>query len=157
MRFYTLYPSPVGPICITGDSDHILRLDFAVPAPEAVRRDDLPVLRQTCRWLDAYFAGQAPDPDMIPTRLEGSPFQKAVWTILQTIPYGQSLTYGTIAKQLSPTMSAQAVGGAVGKNPISILVPCHRVLGAGTRITGYAGGLDKKRYLLELEGIPYCE
>ena len=108
------------------------------------------------RWLDLYFAGKEPHfmPALSP---DGTAFQQAVWEILRTIPYGETTTYGAIAKRLEKNtgkrMSAQAVGGAVGRNPISILIPCHRVIGADGGLTGYAGGLDKKEYLLGLEGI----
>ena len=99
---------------------------------------------------------------MPPVRLEGTAFRKAVWEILQQIPYGQTMTYGQIAEQIASErgivrMSAQAVGGAVGHNPVSIIVPCHRVLGAGGSLTGYGGGLDRKKALLELEKIDYME
>ena len=108
------------------------------------------------RWLDLYFAGKEPDfsPALNPT---GTAFQMSVWAILQTIPFGETTTYGAIARRLEEQtkkrMSAQAVGGAVGRNPISIIVPCHRVIGADGSLTGYAGGLDKKEYLLRTEGF----
>lgn len=110
---------------------------------------------ETTQWLDVYFAGK--EPDFTPLlHLVGSDFRQAVWNILLSIPYGRTMTYGQIAKQLAKNtgidkMSAQAVGGAVGHNPISIIVPCHRVVGASGSLTGYAGGLDKKIALLELE------
>lgn len=107
-------------------------------------------------WLDRYFGGQRPDPKELPLAPEGSDFRQRVWKILLDIPYGSSMTYGEIAKMLAvPNMSAQAVGGAVGRNPISIIIPCHRVLGTGGALTGYDGGLDKKRWLLDHEKIPY--
>jgi methylated-DNA-[protein]-cysteine S-methyltransferase len=118
-------------------------------------------------WLDSYFAGESPPPagGRLPVRAagalrlnpRGTDFQKVVWEQLLSIPYGKSITYGEIAKIIAPrrglsSLSAQAVGGAVGHNPISLLIPCHRVLGAGGTLTGYAGGLDKKEALLRLEG-----
>lgn len=123
-----------------------------------VDTQETPVLTQTKSWLDAYFRGENPDPHRLPLDPNGSEFQLAVWRILATIPYGTLTTYGAIAKQIAhefhkPKMSAQAVGGAVGRNPISIIVPCHRVVGATGKLTGYAGGLDKKRFLLQLEGV----
>ena len=123
-----------------------------------VDTQETPVLTQTKSWLDAYFRGENPDPHRLPLDPSGSEFQLAVWRILATIPYGTLTTYGAIAKQIAcefhkPKMSAQAVGGAVGRNPISIIVPCHRVVGATGNLTGYAGGLDKKRFLLQLEGV----
>ena len=117
---------------------------------------DLPVFNETMRWLDTYFSGKSPD-FTPPLHMIGTPFQTNVWNILLTIPYGKTTTYGEIAKQIAvkmglPRMSAQAVGGAVGHNRISIIVPCHRVLGVHGELTGYAGGIDKKRYLLNIEG-----
>ena len=113
-----------------------------------------PILAEAARWLDLYFAGYVPDftPPLHPA---GSAFRKSVWDILLTIPYGQTLTYGDIARQLAAQqggrVSAQAVGGAVGHNPISLIIPCHRVVGTNGSLTGYAGGLEKKVQLLELE------
>lgn len=119
----------------------------------------LPVFQTTKRWLDLYFQGKIPD-FMPALRLEGTPFRKAVWEILLSIPYGQTMTYGEIAGKLAEQrallrMSAQAVGNAVGHNPISIIVPCHRVVGSGGSLTGYAGGVKKKAVLLALEGADY--
>ena len=119
--------------------------------------NDLPVFVQTYRWLDIYFSEQIPDftPALNP---HGSPFRKRVWEKLLSIPYGNTLTYGEIASIIAretgiKRMSAQAVGGAVGHNPVSIIVPCHRVLGANGSLTGYAAGIDKKMRLLQLEGV----
>ena len=108
-------------------------------------------------WLDAYFAGNAPSPAALPLRPEGTEFRRLIWGLLLEIPYGKTVTYGALAKRAAeilgkPRMSAQAVGQAVGRNPISILIPCHRVVGAGGQLTGYAGGLARKEYLLRLEG-----
>ena len=118
---------------------------------------DLPVFEQTIRWLDIYFKGERPD-FMPPLKPVGSDFQKDVWNILLTIPYGKTMTYGEVAsivaaKRNIPRMSAQAVGGAIGSNPIAIIVPCHRVIGANGKLTGYAAGLYKKQKLLEIEGV----
>ena len=115
---------------------------------------------RTRRWLDRYFAGEEPEPGELALRPGGSSFAREVWELLLEIPYGQTVTYGRLAEELAARrglahMSAQAVGGAVGHNPISIIIPCHRVLGAGGRLTGYAGGLEIKRRLLELEGVEY--
>ena len=115
----------------------------------------LPIFQTTKRWLDLYFHGEIPD--FTPAlRLSGTPFRKAVWEILLTIPYGRTMTYGEIADKIAeqkglPRMSAQAVGSAVGHNPISIIVPCHRVLGSDGSLTGYAGGVERKAALLALE------
>ena len=113
------------------------------------------MLRQAALWLEQYFAGKAPGP--LPLLApQGSAFRQAVWALLQEIPYGKITTYGALAKQLRShgiAASPLAVGGAVGRNPISILIPCHRVVGSGGSLTGYAGGIEKKRFLLELEGV----
>ena len=116
------------------------------------------IFAHTCRWLDAYFAGRQPDVSALPIAPRGSAFAQSVWQLLLAIPYGQTVTYGEVAKRLVERrglayMSAQAVGGAVGHNPISVIIPCHRVLGAKNQLTGYAGGLDVKTFLLKLEGV----
>jgi methylated-DNA-[protein]-cysteine S-methyltransferase len=116
------------------------------------------VFRETRSWLDGYFAGKKPSAFALPPAPFGSAFRQEVWRILRAIPYGEILTYGGIAKMAAEKMgrarmSAQAVGGAVGHNPISIIIPCHRVVGANGSLTGYAGGLETKLRLLELEGV----
>lgn len=116
----------------------------------------LSVFQETKKWLDIYFKGDVPN--FTPKfSMKGSDFRMEVWKILLSIPYGETMTYGEIAKEIArgrglSRMSAQAVGGAVGNNPISIIIPCHRVIGAGGNLTGYAGGIDKKVWLLEHEG-----
>ena len=115
-----------------------------------VEKPDLTIFKKATKWLDDYFNGLNPEIDF-KLNPQGSEFRKNVWKILTEIPYGKTVTYGEIASLLSPTMSAQAVGGAVGHNPISILIPCHRVLGANGKLTGYAGGIERKIKLLELE------
>ena len=160
MLYTAHYTSPLGGITLTSDGMALTGLYFDgerdFPDLSAGRKKDLPVFGEVIRWLDLYFAGKEPD-FMPPLAPVGTTFQQAVWEILKTIPYGETTTYGAIAKQLEKNtgrrMSAQAVGGAVGRNPISILIPCHRVIGANGSLTGYAGGLDKKEYLLGLEGI----
>ncbi|WP_312289504.1 methylated-DNA--[protein]-cysteine S-methyltransferase [Stutzerimonas nitrititolerans] len=128
--------------CVTGD---------------LVPQDDLPLFVQTRQWLDQYFAGEQPAIASLPLAPSGSSFRKAVWALLCEIPYGEITTYGEIARVVAnrtnlPSMSSQAVGGAVGHNPISIIIPCHRVVGRNGSLTGYAGGLAKKVQLLEHEG-----
>lgn len=152
-----IFQSPIGNIRITCEQAAIVRMEYSAQPLIFSAFDQDPVLDAAENWLARYFSGEAPDPSQLPIQLHGTPFQLAVWEILKTIPYGKNMTYGQIAKQLSPTMSAQAVGNAVGRNPISILIPCHRVLGTGGKLTGYAGGLDRKRFLLELEGIPHTD
>lgn len=122
-----------------------------------INQPDHPVLAVLRRWIEDYFFGKGGRLDL-PLDPQGTPFQKAVWKILLNVPPGETTTYGDIARQLAAargmtSMSAQAVGGAIGRNPISILIPCHRVIGVAGGLTGYAGGVDKKRALLELEGV----
>lgn len=159
----THYDSPLGSILLEADEKGLSGLWFdeeksdARCLPPEHRKDTLPVLDKTKRWLDIYFAGHAPD-FMPPLHITGSSFQMAVWDILREIPYGETTTYGAIAKKIAnqknlKQMSAQAVGGAVGRNKISIIIPCHRVIGSDGSLTGYAGGVDKKAALLQLEGF----
>ena len=157
------YSSPLGPLLLASDGDALtgLWLDgqkyYAAGLAEDASEDpSLPVLRAAADWLDAYFAGQRPDPRALPLDPRGSAFQKLVWELLKDIPFGETTTYGVLAakaeNQLGRRTSARAVGTAVGHNPISIIVPCHRVLGASGSLTGYAGGLKKKAWLLRHEG-----
>lgn len=158
MIYTAHYTSPLGGITLESDGIALTGLYFDgerdFPDLSGAQKKNLPVFGEVMRWLELYFAGKEPDfsPALNPT---GTAFQMLVWAILQTIPYGGTTTYGAIAKRLEKStgkrMSAQAVGGAVGRNPISILIPCHRVIGADGSLTGYAGGLDKKEYLLGLE------
>jgi methylated-DNA-[protein]-cysteine S-methyltransferase len=127
---------------------------FPVDAKIWNSEPDYPVFASLKSWLDDYFAGKKPKAK-IPLAPDGTDFQQAVWKLLLEIPYGKTSTYGAVASRLAAAgrkASAQAVGGAVGHNPVSLLIPCHRVLGSGGSLTGYAGGIDKKRALLELEG-----
>lgn len=156
---YCLYDSPLGEIRIVSDGAAVTGLwlpgqggEAAIAALGAEVGDD-DLLRATRSWLDRYFDGEEPD-FMPPLRPTGTPFCERVWAMLRTIPYGETTTYGALALRLSAPggrMSAQAVGGAVGANPISILIPCHRVVGAGGALVGYAGGVEKKVFLLALE------
>ncbi len=157
MIFYTRYPSPAGPLLLTAEEDALTGIWFGrEPGPEMLRQDAHPVLKQAASWLDGYFRTEAPPLDF-PIAPRGTEFQQRVWKILLAIPWGQVRSYGSIARELAEdlgkeTMSAQAVGNAVGRNPISILIPCHRVVGSQGQLTGYAGGLDKKILLLQQEG-----
>lgn len=167
------YNSPLGGITLACDEERLTGLWFDGqkyfgsgilkddPMPEKAETKKPPVLEQTVKWLDLYFSGQKPD-FTPPLHLIGSEFRLAVWKILLEIPYGQTTTYkelaGRIAEQRGiKSMSAQAVGGAVGHNPISIIVPCHRVLGTDGSLTGYAGGIDKKISLLTLEKAAFTK
>ena len=163
MIYTGTYQSPLGGILLAANEIGLTGLwfegskYFAAELPKAHIEQDTPVLLETIQWLDVYFAGKEPD-FTPPLHLIGSDFRQAVWNILLSIPYGRTMTYGQIAKQLAKNtgidkMSAQAVGGAVGHNPISIIVPCHRVVGTNGSLTGYAGGLDKKIALLKLEKV----
>ena len=162
MEYTHRYTSPLGGIMLACDGETLTGLwfdgqqHFAAVLNEPYTEKSLPVFSEADRWLNFYFSGKEPD-FTPPLHLRGTPFQKAVWEILQTIPYGQTTTYGAIAERIAAKtgkakISAQAVGGAVGRNPISLIVPCHRVVGADGSLTGYAGGLDKKSALLRLEG-----
>jgi methylated-DNA-[protein]-cysteine S-methyltransferase len=132
---------------------------YPTKAFEWINEPSYPVFNYLKDWLSVYFSGQRVDSySQLQLDQRGTPFQKMVWDILLDIPYGEVTTYGEIAKKIArmrgiPTMSAQAIGGAVGRNPISILIPCHRVIGSNHKLVGYAGGLDKKAALLRLEGI----
>ena len=150
------YDSPVGKLLLTWEDDGLTGIWFDRALPTQGTSADHPILENTNRWLDAYFCGENP-PMEIPLVLEGTAFQKQVWQLLLKIPYGQTKTYGALARELASltgkeTMSAQAVGQAVGRNPISILIPCHRVVGTRGKLTGYAGGMDRKIWLLRREG-----
>jgi methylated-DNA-[protein]-cysteine S-methyltransferase len=161
MKYRCKWNSPLGPLVLESDGKSLTGLWFSgqkhfVPAsPGAAEKPDLPVFEKTRLWLNAYFSGEKPGP-VPPASPEGSEFQKIVWKALRKIPYGKTVTYGDIAKQLEEavpgkTVSPRAVGGAVGRNPVSIIIPCHRVTGKNGSLTGYAGGLDRKKRLLDLE------
>ena len=161
MEYTHHYDSPLGGITLASDGDSLTGLWFDGQKYFAASLDPLhtekrlPVFDRTDRWLNLFFQGQAPD-FTPPLRMKTTAFRKVVWDILLTIPYGQTITYGEIAERMARQMglahmSAQAVGGAVGHNAISLIIPCHRVIGADGSLTGYAGGLDKKMQLLKLE------
>ena len=159
MIFYTDYPSPLGRILLLSDGVALTGLYMDTqPGKSGELQRELPVFDDTKAWLDAYFRGQQPDPTVLPLSPKGTPFQQGVWKLLLTIPYGTTTSYGCIAREMArqlgkEKMSAQAVGQAVGRNPISIIIPCHRVVGAKGQLTGYAAGPDKKLWLLKHEGI----
>lgn len=154
MVYTRLYASPLGEITLAATEDALTGLWFEGQAHFGATLDGpcaegrTPVLDDAFRWLDSYFGGYVPGftPQL---ELRGTPFQRRVWETLLTIPYGETLTYGALARQLES--SSRAVGGAVGRNPVSLIVPCHRVVGTGGRLVGYAGGLDRKARLLLLE------
>ena len=145
------YHSPIGTIELSSDGTSLTGLYFVNEVDAVDDAIDLAVFRQTSQWLDIYFSGRMTDTTQAPPlRLEGTPFQKKVWSQLLTIPYGKTVTYGAIAKRIG-CRSAQAVAGAISRNPVSIIVPCHRVVGTDGKLTGYAGGISRKHSLLCLE------
>ncbi|MDD6213294.1 MAG: methylated-DNA--[protein]-cysteine S-methyltransferase [Clostridiales bacterium] len=167
------YESPVGCLTLGAKEDALVGLWMEGQKyymdgwkGENLCQSDSMILRQTKEWLDAYFSGKKPNPSRLKLAPRGSSFRQSVWKILCEIPYGTVMTYGEIARQLTleaddglseksgiKKASARSVGGAVGHNPISIIIPCHRVVGAGGKLTGYAGGMDRKEWLLKMEGI----
>lgn len=164
MVVFTRCPSPVGILTLASDGESLNGLwiegqkYFGETIPEPMtERDDLPVFDAARDWLNRYFTGQKPSPAELPLSPIGGAFRQAVWNRLRRIPYGHVITYGDIAREIAEEtgkgMSAQAVGGAVGHNPISILIPCHRVVGSGGSLTGYAAGIEAKIRLLQLEGV----
>ena len=165
MYYLTSYLSPIGEMTIAGDEKSIVGLWLegqkyfaATIDDESVKKENLPHFIKTKHWLDDYFNNKEPKISALPLAPYGNDFRQAVWKILCEIPYGEVITYGDIAKKIAldrgkSKMSAQAVGGAVGHNPISIIIPCHRVVGSNGSLTGYAGGIDIKIKLLTHEGL----
>lgn len=165
MYYRTNYVSPIGKITMASDGGNLNGLwiegqkYFESTIKEMMQpRDSLPVFEKTKDWLERYFSGKRPEISELPLAPAGSEFRRKVWELLCEIPYGEVTTYGRIAARIAElqnkkSMSAQAVGGAVGHNPISIIIPCHRVVGAHGSMTGYAGGIEKKVWLLAHEGV----
>ncbi len=165
--FSCVYSSPIGNLTLCGDGSSLCGLwmegqkYFGAGVPRLmmpVEAHDDAVLSQAAAWLDAYFGGERPNPGSLRLDPAGSAFRHMVWDALKAIPYGRVVTYGEIARQVAwaqgrVSVASLAVGGAVGHNPISVIVPCHRVVGADGSLTGYAGGLDRKLWLLEHEGV----
>ena len=156
----TCYDSPLGKLTLAGKNNKLIglwiegqKLFFGNFKDKTKKNDDLAIFRKTEKWLDSYFNGENPSIENLDLNPQGTDFRLKVWKILEGIAYGEVVTYGDIAKKISYDMSSQAVGGAVGHNPISIIVPCHRVVGFDGKLTGYAGGLENKVKLLELEGV----
>ena len=163
MLYKTYYKSPIGNLMLLSDGDNLVGLYIENQKyylngikQELTSKDNLQVFENTKKWLDRYFAKENPSIKEIPLAPIGGEFRQKVWKILCEIPYGKTTTYGEISKRIAKEMdkekmSAQAVGNAVGHNPISIIIPCHRVVGKDGNLTGYAGGIERKRILLELE------
>ena len=169
MYYSTNYKSPVGNILLASDEVNIIGLWIGeqkyignTMPKDIIEKDDFPILQEGLTWLDDYFSGKKPKLSRLPLAPIGGEFKQQVWKILTEIPYGELTTYGNIAKEVAKRMgkdrmSAQAVGGAVGHNPISIIIPCHRVVGSNGSLTGYAGGIEKKIKLLKHEGTDLTE
>lgn len=160
MVFSTEYTSPLGVLTLAEENSSLIGLWLPgqkyFPKEHTWQSEMTPALLEATRWLDRYFSGQRPDPGSLSLELRGSDFRREVWELLRQIPYGETTTYGAIAQELARRrgiahMSAQAVGSAVGHNPVSIILPCHRVVGSDGSLTGYAGGVEKKQWLLNFE------
>ncbi len=157
-RWHTVIASPIGPLTLIAADGRLAGMHMEITRYEpdagtlgtALDRDAEPVLAAAARQLDAYFDGELTSFDL-PLTLDGSPFQRTVWAALQDIPYGETISYGELARRIGQPSASRAVGLANGKNPVSIVVPCHRVIGADGSLTGYGGGMDRKRFLLGLE------
>jgi methylated-DNA-[protein]-cysteine S-methyltransferase len=151
MLYFTLYTYPMGTLALVAGDEGLERIRFeGVPPAEAVSTPDYPVLKETRSQLDAYFARDLREFD-IPIALKGTPFQVTAWRALRKIPYGVTRSYAEQAKAIGAPTAVRAVGAANGRNPIPIVIPCHRVIGSNGKLTGFGGGLPLKRYLLDLE------
>ncbi len=171
MYYHINYQSPIGNMVVACDDEkeHIVGLwiegqkyFLGSLSEEPILQEGIPVLRKAADWLDAYFAGKKPGIEELPLAPQGGAFRQEVWKILCEVPYGSVITYGEIARKMASrmgkeTMSAQAAGGAVAHNPISVIIPCHRVVGTNRSLTGYAGGIDRKIKLLKHEGVDTSE
>ncbi|MDR2352734.1 MAG: methylated-DNA--[protein]-cysteine S-methyltransferase [Deltaproteobacteria bacterium] len=166
MIYFSTYKSPLGKLTLESDGQNLTGLWIKeqnyhrqpLGAQPLLLDDNLPIFQETKRWLQSYFASLKPEVSALPLAPKGNEFRERVWKILLKIPYGKVTTYGKIARQIADQMgktkmSPQAVGGAVGHNPISIVIPCHRVIGANGNLVGYGGGISNKAKLLKLEGL----
>ena len=165
MYYKTYYDSPLGKILLVSDEQNLIGLWIDGQkyyldsfSQELKQKNEIEILEKAKNWLDRYFKGEKPSINELQLAPIGNEFRQTVWKILCEIPYGETMTYGEIAKKMAQimnkkSMSAQAVGNAVGHNPISIIIPCHRVIGANGILTGYAGGIEKKIQLLKLEQV----
>lgn len=159
--YYTYYVSPVGKLLILSEDDAITHIDFEkeqyTPNPRWVKNDNLPLFQKVKKALDRYFSGKKENFIDIPLAPQGTEFQCQIWQALQQIQYGEISSYGELANKINNPKAVRAVGGAVGSNPISIIIPCHRILGKNKTLTGFGGGLAAKRFLLNLENISYID
>ena len=159
MKYKANYPSPIGNLTLISDGTNLTHVILEKESyyqnikKEAKTNDNLEIFKQTKIWLDKYFNKEKPNIDDLKLKLEGTPFQIKVWNALKTISYGQTVTYGFVAQKINSKTSARAVGGAIGHNPIPIIIPCHRVVGTNNNLTGFTGGIDVKIKLLKLEEI----
>ncbi len=156
MHYHSTYLSPIGNILIRCDEKYVLRVEF-ISQYTYYQENGNHLTAQVRNWLDLYFAHQNPNPNSLPLFTCGSHFQKEVWECIKKTPYGEVTTYGKIAQEIAKShpdskMSAQAVGNAISKNPFVIVVPCHRIIGSDHSLVGYAGGVEKKEFLLRHEG-----
>ena len=156
MEFYSLILSPLGQVTVQANEEGLLGLWFEThttkPENLGTFLPEHPVLKEAERQLALYFDGQLTHFD-IPVAAKGTPFQKEVWNTLREIPFGETLSYQEVANRIGKSKAVRAVGAANGKNPVLIIVPCHRVIGKSGKLTGYAGGIDRKGQLLRLEGL----
>lgn len=159
--YYTYYLSPVGKLLILSDGEFITHIDFEKeqfkPNPKWQENNELPIFQKVRSAFERYFQGEAETFENIPLKMEGTAFQRAIWQALRKIGYGKMSSYSELAKMIDNPKAVRAVGGAVGSNPISIIIPCHRILGKDKTLTGFGGGLAAKRFLLQLENIPYID
>ena len=159
MKYKANYPSPIGNLTLISDGTNLTHVILEKESyyqnikKEAKTNDNLEIFKQTKIWLDKYFNKEKPNIDDLKLKLEGTPFQIKAWNALKTISYGQTVTYGFVAQKINSKTSARAVGGAIGHNPIPIIIPCHRVVGTNNNLTGFTGGIDVKIKLLKLEGL----
>ena len=159
--FYAYMDSPIGRLLMLSDGENLTNLDCELeqttPNPNWILREDLPLFEKVRCALRRYFNGEPESFSDIPLSPKGTAFQQAIWTALRQIPYGKTASYGGLAESINNPKAVRAVGGAVGSNPISIIIPCHRILGKDRTLTGFGGGLEAKRFLLQLEKIPYID
>lgn len=148
--FHTSIPTPLGSLLLVSDGEALVAATFDGAAPDGAADGGCSVLETARREVGAYFAGE-PVAFGVPVRLEGTPFQRRVWAALREIPHGETLSYAALAERLGDPRAVRAVGAANGQNPVAVVVPCHRVIGADGSLTGYAGGVERKRALLDLE------
>lgn len=159
--FYCYYHSPIGRLLMLSQNNQLTNLDFELeqiePNSRWIFNQNLPLFLQVTSALDRYFKGEAEDFSDLSLNPQGTEFQQKIWQALRQIPYGHSASYGELARFIDHPKAVRAVGGAVGRNPISIIIPCHRILGKQKQLTGFGGGLPAKRYLLQLEKIDYID